>query len=399
MSAVLQPESLGEARDALAGAARDRSSLEACGAAESASWAPAYGTSDVVVDTRRLKAPLKHRAGDLTLRATAGWPLEELQAEVARAGQFIAPAPPGPGGRATIGGAISAGDAGPLRHRYGTWRDVVIGTTVVLADGTVARSGGQVIKNVAGYDLAKLFCGAHGTLGLLAEVVLRLHPLAEHRVCVRAPSSPSEAAPLVAGVLASELTPSTVDFALGCVFLRFEGTLQGARQQARLAADLARLHGLAAELLEGEEEQERYEEVAVATAGRKAAGGGGEERTSTVVRAVTPPAAFGRAAEALSRSADEAGLRAELASHAGIGVHTARLAGGDARAHKVAVERWREAVAALGGSVAVREHAAGLEEAGLLSGPPPPALALMRRVKAAFDPEGRMAPGRFAPWW
>ena len=110
-------------------------------------------------------------------------PLAEAQARSARAGQMLALDPPlGAGAAATIGGVIAANDSGPLRHRYGGVRDLVVGITVVLSDGTIAKSGGKVIKNVAGYDLAKLFAGSFGTLGLIARVAVRLHPApAAHR--------------------------------------------------------------------------------------------------------------------------------------------------------------------------------------------------------------------------
>ena len=92
--------------------------------------------------------------------------------------------PPDPGG-ATIGGIVATADSGPLRHRYGGVRDLVVGITIVLSDGTVAKAGGKVIKNVAGYDLAKLFAGSMGTLGLIASVSVRLHPLPDTTATVQ----------------------------------------------------------------------------------------------------------------------------------------------------------------------------------------------------------------------
>src|SRR5439155_22546230 len=96
-------------------------------------------------------------------------------------GQMLALDPPDPGGRATVGGVVATGDTGPIRHRYGAPRDQILGIRAALADGTLARSGGKVIKNVAGYDLAKLFAGSFGTLGLVVEVAIRLYPLPPSR--------------------------------------------------------------------------------------------------------------------------------------------------------------------------------------------------------------------------
>src|SRR5205085_4537465 len=101
-----------------------------------------------------------------------------VQEALADDDQMTALDPPlGTGDAATIGGVIATADSGPLRHRYGAPRDLILGITVVLSDGTIARAGGKVIKNVAGYDLAKLFTGSFGTLGLIVEVVVRLHPV------------------------------------------------------------------------------------------------------------------------------------------------------------------------------------------------------------------------------
>ena len=130
------------------------------------------------LETGGLDRILEHNVGDFTAVLEAGVPFAEAQATFAEHGQRLAWDPPDPGG-ATIGGIVATADSGPLRHRYGGVRDLVVGTSVVLSDGTVAKSGGKVIKNVAGYDLAKLFAGSFGTLGLIATVSVRLHPLPE----------------------------------------------------------------------------------------------------------------------------------------------------------------------------------------------------------------------------
>ena len=138
-------------------------------------WGPKSDAPEF--DTRRLNRILEHNVGDFTAVLEAGVPLVEAQAAFGAEGQMLALDPPlGKGDAATIGGVIATNDSGPLRHRYGGVRDLVVGMTVVLSDGTIAKSGGKVIKNVAGYDLAKLFAGSFGTLGLIASVAVRLHP-------------------------------------------------------------------------------------------------------------------------------------------------------------------------------------------------------------------------------
>jgi glycolate oxidase FAD binding subunit len=165
-------------------------------------WGPPLMDA-AVVETGGLNRVLEHNVGDFTAVLEAGVPLAEAQAEFGEHGQMLAIDPvlgasagevgrgeasaggEAPGrdrkaagrGSATVGGVMAANDSGPLRHRYGGMRDLVVGTTVALSDGTLARSGGKVIKNVAGYDLGKLFCGSFGTLGLIVRVAVRLHPL------------------------------------------------------------------------------------------------------------------------------------------------------------------------------------------------------------------------------
>jgi FAD/FMN-containing dehydrogenase len=164
---------------------------------------------DLVVSTRYLNRLLEHEAGDLTATVEAGMRLSALNERLAEHGQMLALDPPGD---PTVGGAVAGDLFGPRAHRYGRARDLVLGVTVVLADGTVANAGGKVVKNVAGYDLAKLFCGSHGRLGLIGRVSLRLHPRPEASRTLAIPvATPDEVQGLVRALLHSTLAPSAVD--------------------------------------------------------------------------------------------------------------------------------------------------------------------------------------------
>jgi glycolate oxidase FAD binding subunit len=143
-------------------------------------WLPDRGEEPL--QTSGLNRILEHNVGDFTAVLEAGVPFETAQAAFAEHGQMLAWDPPAEG--ATVGGIMATADSGPLRHRFGGVRDLVVGVTVVLSDGTIAKAGGKVIKNVAGYDLAKLFAGSFGTLGLIATVSVRLHPLPERTATV-----------------------------------------------------------------------------------------------------------------------------------------------------------------------------------------------------------------------
>ena len=145
----------------------------------------------------------------MTATLEAGVPLAVAQRTFAAAGQMLALDPPlaeaGSAGAPTIGGVVATADCGPLRHRYGAPRDLVVGVTVALSDGTISRAGGKVIKNVAGYDLAKLFAGSFGTLGLILAVNVRLHPL--HECSVTALGAASDAGALGAAAVALAAAP------------------------------------------------------------------------------------------------------------------------------------------------------------------------------------------------
>ncbi|MBA2614763.1 MAG: FAD-binding oxidoreductase, partial [Actinobacteria bacterium] len=174
---IERPESYAEAAALLGDAASDGRLVRPRGGGTKWNWGAPAAEPDWILSTSRLDRVLEHNVGDLTAVLQAGARLADAQALFAEAGQMLALDPPlGERDAATIGGIVAAADSGPLRHRYGAARDLLLGATVALSDGTVARSGSKVIKNVAGYDLAKLFAGSLGTLGTIVEVVVRLHP-------------------------------------------------------------------------------------------------------------------------------------------------------------------------------------------------------------------------------
>jgi glycolate oxidase FAD binding subunit len=185
--------------------------------------------------TDRLARILEHEAGDLTCTVEAGVRLSALRAALAPYGQRLALDPPGD---PTVGACLAASLSGPLRHRFGAPRDLVLGVTLVLADGTIASAGGKVVKNVAGYDLGKLVCGSRGTLALIARVSLRLHPVpAASRTLV---VETGDAAAAVSALVRSPLQPSALDVLHpGRVAVLFEGGAAGVADQLARARALA----------------------------------------------------------------------------------------------------------------------------------------------------------------
>ena len=155
-------------------------------------WGNPPAGADLVLSTRRLDRVLEHAAADMTATVEAGCTVAALQETLAKQGQRLAIDPLWPG-RATVGGILATNDGGMLRAGFGSLRDLIIGITVALPDGTLAKSGGKVVKNVAGYDLPKLFTGSFGTLGVITRATFRLHPL-PHAVQLLEFATPDEGA-------------------------------------------------------------------------------------------------------------------------------------------------------------------------------------------------------------
>jgi len=186
------------------------------------------------LSTDGLDRLLEHEAGDLTCTVEAGLRLGALRGVLAPTGQRLSLDPPGD---PTIGACIAARLSGPLSHRFGTPRDLVLGVTLVLGDGTVASSGGKVVKNVAGYDLGKLMCGSEGRLALVVRASLRLHPLPIARETLVIETD--ETAAVVRELRGSRLDPSAIDVLHpGRVAVLFEGGERGVATQLDTARSL-----------------------------------------------------------------------------------------------------------------------------------------------------------------
>ncbi|MBV9087747.1 MAG: FAD-binding oxidoreductase, partial [Acidobacteriaceae bacterium] len=175
-SIVAEPADTDQLARALHAAAAGGLAVIPRGGGTKLGWGNRPSRADLIISTARMNRVLEHAWADMTATAEAGCTVAQLQATLAQHGQRLAIDPLWPE-RATIGGILATNDSGALRVRYGSLRDLIIGITVVLPDGTVARSGGKVVKNVAGYDLPKLVTSSLGTLGIITQAIFRLHPL------------------------------------------------------------------------------------------------------------------------------------------------------------------------------------------------------------------------------
>jgi glycolate oxidase FAD binding subunit len=371
-----RPTDLAEASAALADSA---GRVLISGAGTAADWAGAAETPDLVLDTTGLSGVITHNPSDMTVEVWAGTPLGELNTALAEHGQRVALDPARVALGATIGGVIATADSGPTALTYGSARDLVIGATVVLADGTTARTGGHVIKNVAGYDLAKLMHGAYGTLALLARVVLRLHPLPVATATVRLDGRLAESAEAAARVLASPLEPVALEWVDGGLLVQLDGGASAI--QARVDRLTTLLGGSV--LLGAEEAADAWDAHAVAVAGSH----GRPPEDTAVLRVGARPS---RLAGLLARLTAELGAD-RVTAGLGTGIGTLTLP-----AEPDAVATAHRLVHQAGGTSALRARPAG--SAAPAWGPPPSAVGVLRAVRAELDPDGRLGAGRFAPW-
>ncbi|MGH4021524.1 MAG: FAD-binding oxidoreductase [Pseudonocardiaceae bacterium] len=343
------------------------------GAGTKLAWGAPPSGLELVVDTSRMDAVLAHAAGDLVVTVQAGMGLAELQAALAGHSQRLALDECVPGG--TIGGTIATATSGPLRYRFGSVRDLVIGITVVRADGAVTKSGGTVVKNVAGYDLGKIYTGSLGTLGVITEAVFRLHPLPETArwITVTTPDA-RRAAGAVAAVRGSQNDPVALEVdrpAPGqpvTVGVAVEGVADGIGARCD---DIVRL-------------------LQDATGTRAAAGSAPPDWWGRLPHDTTGPGAT-LSVEPAALGAVLAGAPGAVRGSAGVGVLAVGL---DPARVGEDLHTLRALARQHGGSAVLRCATPPIRE-GLDVWGPVPALPLMRRVKDEFDPEHRLAPGRF----
>jgi glycolate oxidase FAD binding subunit len=344
---------------------------------------------DLVLSTLRMGEIIEHVPGDQIVRAQAGVKLEDLQENLAESDQLLGLDPPEEG--ATVGGLVAANASGPRRLRYGTVRDLIIGIKVVLADGTMAKAGGKVVKNVAGYDLSKLFTGSLGTLGVIAEANFRLHPIRETARTVFVEVDDPHQIPDVAQAITHSSASQFVLDALemrweddrGVIAALFEGIEPAVETQSAAAVELLRSHG-EAKVLGKDDGDEFWDDFA-----RRPWATG-----DVALKIGAPPADLSAVLDSVRGAAERAGVEVRLSGHAGTGVTFAGLSGEDDGLVDV-VEEVREIRARRGGSVVMQEAPLSVKERLEVWGPVGDYLGLTRRVKEKFDPGYNMNPGRF----
>ena len=359
---------------------------------------------DVLLETGRLTRVLEHEAPDLTCHVEAGITLAALQEQLATKGQWLALDPPD-AQQATVGGILASNASGPKRLRYGSARDLVIGLHVVQASGEVARSGGRVVKNVAGYDLNKLYIGSLGTLGIIVEANFKLQPLpVAERTLLLSFASASDAMQMVIATLGSLLTPSAIELidpgAAGdmsdffglklpvngySLAIDFEGTVTSIDRQVDEARLLARNHGaLLGDDLTGNAQDQFWNVVREHMQGSV---------TCKAAILVSQVASYLQTVEHICRHHE---LEAAIVGHAGNGILYIELRPADATQRLVeAIAELRLSAQEARGSMVVERCPIDLKRRISVWGEPGSDFYMMQRLKQQFDPKGTFVKGRF----
>ena len=359
---------------------------------------------DILIETGKLTRLLEHEAPDLTCQVEAGITLAELQAHLAIKGQWL-PLDPPDAAQATVGGILASNASGPKRLRYGTARDLVIGLQVVQASGEIARSGGKVVKNVAGYDLNKLYIGSLGTLGMIVEANFKLQPIpANERTLLLTFSNRQDAMQTVIAILGSLLTPSALElidagaandmsdfFGLNLptdgytLALNFEGSQATIERQIDEARLIARNNGA----LIGDD-----------LAGKSRSSSGMWCASIWTARSPAKWLFWSRAwphyLETLAEICQRHDLESAVIAHAGNGILYIELRPGDATPRLVeAIAELRQHARKRAGSLVVERCPVDLKRRINVWGEPGSNFRLMQRLKNQFDPKGTFVKGRF----
>ncbi len=400
---VVEPGSVEEISDVMKLAAHENLAVSPRGGGTKTHIGDPPRQLDLIVSTARMNEIMEHTPGDQIFRAEAGVKLEDLQEQISGSDQMLALDPPESG--ATLGGIIAANSSGPRRYKYGTVRDLIIGITVVLHDGTVAKAGSKVVKNVAGYDLSKLFTGSLGTLGIIATANFRLHPRPEvARTVAVSVAGPEQARQAAQSIVHSQVEATAIELHYGedekLLTVLLESIPGGIDAKTEVATFLLKQFGEVRTLSDAEADHlGPLTPPAVAD--------------EIVLKIGAPPVELAAVLDSAVGAAERWDMpHPRITGQAGTGVTLVGFSG-----HKEViateaegtnstasldddsaagfVEEMREIWVRKGGSVTLQRASLTLKQRVSTWDNGQDYLGLVRRVKEKFDPRGGMNPGRF----
>ncbi len=382
---IVYPKTSEELSEVLAYAYANQWRVLPCGQGSKLHWG-SLAEVDLMISTARLNRLIDHAVGDLTVTAEAGIRLADLQVELAKGGQFLA-IDPSYATTATLGGIVATGDTGALRQRYGGIRDMLIGLSFVRSDGAIAKAGGRVVKNVAGYDLMKLFTGSYGTLGIISQVTFRIYPLPVAARTVMLQGDEEAIAQATKTLLASALTPTAIALlpvqTLGLntmgLLIRFQNIEVSVEQQSTRLLQVGEALGLKGQSWAGIEESQLWQQL--------------QEQIETPTLAFPIACKIGvlpsKAVETLRLMSAIALTTGCIYAGSGLGM----LRFSDLPAQTLL--KLRDLCEMQGGFLTVLEAPPSLKQTLDVWGYSGNALDLMQKIKHQFDPKNLLSPRRF----
>lgn len=392
---LVYPQTQAELAEVIACAAANRWRVLVCGSGSKLDWGGLAAGIQVVVSTARLNRLIEHAIGDLTVTAEAGIKFADLQFSLAKAGQFL-PIDPAYADTATLGGIVATADTGCLRQRYGSVRDLLIGLSIVRTDGQIAKAGGRVVKNVAGYDLMKLLTGSYGSLGAIEQVTFRIYPLPPASRTIGLTGDRENIAAATATLLASGLSPVAIELLATATVTRL-GMGQGMGQMglvARFQSSQVSVEQQAAQLLQIGQTLGLYpvhwsdaDEADLWQRLREQMDRHHPESQITCKIGVLPS----KAAELLDRLPQLTPVLTTGIVHASSGLGVLRFPAVSAPT----LMKIRQLCQAQGGFLTILEAPLELKQTLEVWGYNGNGLALMQKIKQQFDPENLFSPQRF----
>lgn len=393
-AAIVYPETVDQLSQVMAAANESHWRVLPMGRGSKLSWGGLAKGIDLVVSTAKLNRVVEHAVGDFTVTVEAGLKVAELQQLLAAEGQFLA-VDPAFLQSATVGGVVATADTGSLRQRYGGLRDMLIGVQFVRYDGELARAGGRVVKNVAGYDLMKLMTGAHGSLGILSELTFRLYPMAATSRTLVLTGGEMAIEKAIAEVRYSGLTPVAMDLTLAgltqqllktqntpntpsmSLIARFQGIPDGVEEQTERLKKIATTHALSLQQLDAEQDKTFWHEIdALIKPG------------SVLCKVGMRPSAL----PALLAQLEPGSCEVKVHGSSGLGWIQWPT---DAENVKQAIEKVRSHTQDNGGFLSILQAPAELKQSMDVWGYTGNALKIMSNIKEKFDPHRILSPGRF----
>ncbi|MGB5960308.1 MAG: FAD-binding oxidoreductase [Coleofasciculaceae cyanobacterium] len=388
---IVYPHTTAELKSVLQKAYKNNWRVLPCGSGSKLEWGGLANGVDLVVSTERLNRIIEHAVGDLTVTVEAGVKLADLQAILHKVGQFL-PLEPAYPQEATLGGIVATADSGALRHRYGGIRDMLLGVSFIRSDGESAKAGGRVVKNVAGYDLMKLFTGSYGTLAVISEVTFRVYPIPQASATVVLTGEQEAVANATKILLASALTPTAVDlissklvsqlgFAQGMgLMVRFQSVTESVKEQSSRLLSIGEKLGLQSTIYLDDVQlwQSLPEQIWNAS----------QKPVITCKIGVSPIAAVSTLTQLEHlTSAQGIGL-----IHGGSGLGLLQL---DATVTAQTIMEMRQYCESKNGFLTILAAPATIKKQIDVWGYKGNALEIMRQIKQQFDPKNLLSPNRF----